>query len=409
MDEKCVGIYQDGDNSYLGYTDSNGNEQSFDITSCIVSGEEQPNYISIGEGTFTFVTICGLAFDLNDIGNCEWEYAPVPLEAALPRDLTPVKSLCLIGNKHVEIDQWHSKPYVSYTDVNGNQKLFEVSGDAKSLTAQDYTNIGRDTFVTIDSRKFNLSDIAIGAACGGGTVVPTCRNNRVRCTNSSSCCSRYCEKNICKPPPIYNCTDSKECNEIPPVLRNSLMVMTERKSPSNLIHLLGWYEWRSTIISSCIRGSPCANSTGCCGYECVDSICLCGVNGCSASGECCTGYCENGKCRTPPVMSLSNPQIQGCSGLIEECLPGEVGCINICNGLMALLLITSIVAGLVAWKRFNHPAPGIAAAVIPILFGLIFYVFVGIISAIFEIAMIVKIKDKSNIAQSSVSSQKKTY
>ena len=79
--------------------------------------------------------------------------------------------------------------------------------------------------------------------------------------------------------------------------------------------------------------------------------------------------------------------------MIEECLPGEIGCINVCNGLMILLLITSIVAGLIAWKRFSHPVPGIAAAVIPILFGLLFYVFVGIISAILEIVMVVKIKD----------------
>lgn len=131
------------------------------------------------------------------------------------------------------------------------------------------------------------------------------------------------------------------------------------------------------------------------------------MSACSASGECCTGYCEDGQCKIAPTMSsfLFSKPLQGCAGLVEECLPDETSCVFICDGLMILLLISAIGAGFVAWKKFDHPAAGIVAAVIPILFGILFYVFVGIVSAIAEIAMLSYLETGAKIVASSDNSE----
>jgi hypothetical protein len=101
---------------------------------------------------------------------------------------------------------------------------------------------------------------------------------------------------------------------------------------------------------------------------------------------------------------LFSKPLQGCAGLVEECLPDETSCVFICDGLMILLLISAIGAGFVAWKKFDHPAAGIVAAVIPILFGILFYVFVGIISAIAEIAILSYLGEKAKEVQAGVES-----
>jgi hypothetical protein len=92
-------------------------------------------------------------------------------------------------------------------------------------------------------------------------------------------------------------------------------------------------------------------------------------------------------------MSLffSKP-LQGCAGLVEECLPGEVGCIAICGALTFLMLASALSSGLYSWRRFNHPVPGIIAVIVPLLVGMLLYTFVGIISAFAIIVMLSQLR-----------------
>jgi len=177
---------------------------------------------------------------------------------------------------------------------------------------------------------------------------------------------------------------------VAPASRSDLTAVSQRKYSTSLVKLFGISEWKSRTISTCIRGSICVDSEDCCGGGCDKGFCLCGVNACSASGECCTGYCDEGQCRTPPTTSsfLFSKPLQGCAGMIDECLPGEGGCIAICGALTFLLLASVFSAGAFTWRRFNHPVPGVAAAAISLLVGLMFYSFVGIITAFAIIAML---------------------
>lgn len=114
IDNKHMGFYQHGDVSYLGFLDANCDEQSLDIADCSPSGM-QLTYTLVEAGTF--VTVCDQTLDLSELGACGEAYSPSAIEVALPQDVTPVKSLCLIGDKHIEIGRWSSKSYVGYTDI----------------------------------------------------------------------------------------------------------------------------------------------------------------------------------------------------------------------------------------------------------------------------------------------------
>lgn len=233
------------------------------------------------------------------------------------------------------------------------------------------------------------------------------------CGSMGACCdsNQICQGGVCtsstgpaienKPPETPPTPVVTDGILVPPVSRPFLTSVAERKAPTLLIDLLGWYEWKAVNVSSCIRGARCTTSAECCNADCVGGYCLCGMAACSASGECCSGYCEEGRCRTAPSMSLftfSKP-LQGCAGFIEECLPGEGSCFLICDALTALLFIVSVTAGFVAWRRLDITG-AVAAVCVSLLIGLVTYAFAGIIAGLLIIAMLALVRREAKITAS---------
>jgi hypothetical protein len=222
-------------------------------------------------------------------------------------------------------------------------------------------------------------------------IVPAGKPNGERCAASSECASTLCSSGTCTSVIV------KDGSIVSPSQSPTNVLVGDRKVPVTLSNIFGWN--RTKAYLNCIRGTVCTSSNDCCGAQCSDGYCLCGMNACSASGECCSGYCEDGQCKVAPTMSsflLSKP-LQGCAGLVEECLPGEGSCVAICGGLTLLMLVSAVGSGFVAWQRFAHPVPGIAVAMIPIFVGLLMYTFVGIVSAIVMIAMLTYLKGEAKV------------
>jgi hypothetical protein len=288
--------------------------------------------------------------------------------------------------------------------IKTSDPLFSVDLEVPADGIYDITIIAYDTSGKTETQSVTNIDVNTSMIVTPPPTKTACKNNGVGCGADGECCSGQCKSKQCNSPIIQDGVI------VPPAIGSSgfiqedkeptIEIETDRKI-SPLVSIFGWTKVKADTASSCIRGAQCAASSDCCSAPCSDGYCLCGMSACSSSGECCSGYCEDGQCKTAPTMSLfllSKP-LQGCAGLVEECLPGEGSCVAICGGLTILLLITAAGSGFVAWQRFAHPVPAIIAAVIPILIGLLMYTFVGIIAAIVMIAMFSHLKQ--GIAQQS--------
>ncbi|MDO8339766.1 MAG: hypothetical protein Q7T16_03860, partial [Candidatus Burarchaeum sp.] len=105
------------------------------------------------------------------------------------------------------------------------------------------------------------------------------------------------------------------------------------------------------------------------------------------SAACCSGYCEAGVCRLKPPapQALTLPGgvgvKSGCAGLGVDL--GFLGC----NFLWLLLLSLSALAGYTANKRFSR-LHGAAFLLLPLFVALISYVFIGILLALVELALL---------------------
>ena len=244
-----------------------------------------------------------------------------------------------------------------------------------------------------------------GLKCNAADGKCYCKDNGENCAADSECCSGKCAGGKCIPslfvggqrasPAASGAGGSASASGETRVVRE-----VERKTTSPfLVNVFGWARKKVEAYSTCIRGARCSTSADCCGADCVDGYCLCSTSACATTGECCSGYCEEGRCVAPPTTSLFiseaikkplSSQV-GCSGLIEECLPGEYSCISLCNGLTAVLLIVAGGVGAFIWRKFEHPVFGIAGAFIPIFVGLVTYPFVGAIIGLIIVAMMTRL------------------
>jgi len=285
----------------------------------------------------------------------------------------------------------------------------------------------------------------IGSCVNGSCAAPVCKNLKEACNaskdccNGANCCNGTCTSRLCFAIPLaYNggvCNTSSNCYSnncldgyctsliiengslVSPKIsalgftrsgeNTSVIKELDRKVSAMFIaDSLGWSRRTTENFTTCIRGASCDKSTDCCGADCFEGSCLCGISACSSSGECCDGYCEDGLCKIAPTMSLftlSKP-FKGCAGIVEECLPGEGSCFMLCDVLTALLLISAVGVGLVAWRIFEHPAAGVAATIIPALLGLVTYPLVGIVVGLLAIALLQFIKkDKEKVGEARLS------
>jgi hypothetical protein len=90
---------------------------------------------------------------------------------------------------------------------------------------------------------------------------------------------------------------------------------------------------------------------------------------------------------SPFIVKKSSSIFSGCAGLIRECLPGDQGCISICNAMTFLLAIVAAGTAFAFWKIYNNPVIAIVATAIPIAISLITYPFAGVIIALLMIGM----------------------
>jgi len=159
---------------------------------------------------------------------------------------------------------------------------------------------------------------------------------------------------------------------IPNVILKTFGVATERK------------------VKTCEIGLRCSTDADCYDSKCITGTCACCIQTCLRTADCCGGYCEDDKCKLPPRMEpfiVRKPAYSGCTGLIQECLPGEGGCISICNAMTILLAFVAAGTLFAFWKIYKHPVVGIIGGAIPFVVAVISYPFAGIIVAILLIGL----------------------
>ncbi|MCX8202258.1 MAG: hypothetical protein N3G74_00380 [Candidatus Micrarchaeota archaeon] len=253
----------------------------------------------------------------------------------------------------------------------------------------------------------------IGLTCPYGTVLinNSCFQITIEaCNQSEQCQSGICLNNRCISTdnpiaPVESATKiGKPSFGSGAAAKSSpkLFAIEENQAASEFLYsLLGTSKSKLLAYDSCLRGSICSTSDDCCGAPCLGSRCACSNSVCTTTADCCSGYCENGKCSSAPYQKLSlfsslTSQNLGCAGLIEECSPGEKTCISLCNGISLLLVLVAGSFGAFTWTRFKHPVAGLVAAFVPIVIGLAFYPFVGIVSGIILFSLLVY-KDTGSI------------
>ncbi|MEM4389216.1 MAG: hypothetical protein QXG98_00960 [Candidatus Micrarchaeia archaeon] len=109
---------------------------------------------------------------------------------------------------------------------------------------------------------------------------------------------------------------------------------------------------------------------------------------CNITADCKEGYCSAGNCIIPITEAanfLTFGPKSGCAGLADVAALGTN--VVVCDAMWVLLVLFSGLAGFVARREENRLVP-ITAALLPLAIGALIFVFVGIIVAIVEIALL---------------------
>jgi len=228
-------------------------------------------------------------------------------------------------------------------------------------------------------------------ACGNG-VDEDCNGVDAQCAGCRS--GAECDSGKCVNGNCLAVTFSKR--ESNGVVVDPGFVREERPPVTNIIpaSVLQTFGIATEVkTKTCDVGTRCSTADDCYDSQCIDGTCACCVQTCVRSGDCCTGYCEQGRCKLPPSMApfiIRKPgsMLSGCAGLIQECLPGEQGCISICNAMTFLLAIVGAGTMFAFWKTYKHPVIAIGSLAIPIALSIITYPFVGVIISLLMIGML---------------------
>ncbi|MEM3030455.1 MAG: hypothetical protein QXH27_01855 [Candidatus Micrarchaeia archaeon] len=130
----------------------------------------------------------------------------------------------------------------------------------------------------------------------------------------------------------------------------------------------------------------CSNETGTCINPAVTRYAV--GSPCSVTADCREGYCTAGNCIVPITEAanfLAFGPKSGCAGLADAAALGNL--VVVCDAMWILLVLFSGLAGFAARKEENRLVP-VAAALLPLLIGALVFVFVGVIVAIVETALI---------------------
>ncbi len=250
-------------------------------------------------------------------------------------------------------------------------------------------------------RKCKSNDECETNLCDVNTGKCYCKWLGEKCNIDKECCSGICVENVCVS--SFKKEELVKSSKIGSTKEGEGAIRIERNRSviSDLVfNITGWSRRIVSYKNKCAYGVVCNSSDDCCGAPCVDGHCKCGKIYCASSGECCEGYCEGNICVKSPstglflydsfLKQLSNPF--GCYGIIDECLPGEIGCIYLCNGLLGILIVISIALFIVSWYRFNNVVIGALFTIVNLLIGLSTYPIAGIFVGIFLVALIQYIK-----------------
>ena len=214
------------------------------------------------------------------------------------------------------------------------------------------------------------------------------------CLSDSDCPSGRCVRGFCLSETFISRQTSQGVLVSPgEVIKES--VKTSTVLPTFILKTFGVETKRE--VKTCEIGLRCQTSADCYDSKCMDGTCACCIETCVRSSDCCEGYCEEGTCKLLPKMVSfigSKPTFSGCTGMIQECLPGEQGCISICNAMTILLAIVAAGTLFAFWRIYNNSVIAIVGAAIPILISLLTYPFAGIIISLLMIGLMF-VKDES--------------
>jgi hypothetical protein len=267
-----------------------------------------------------------------------------------------------------------------------------VSGNTQSCGPATQAGICKKGINTCINGSWSVT--CIGAVlpekemCGNG-VDEDCSGADLPCSGCRS--GAECDSGKCVNGNCLSVTFS-ERQVAPGFIRNETQPVTDL-IPASVLTRFGIAT--EVKVKTCDIGTRCSTSDDCFDSQCIDGTCACCVQTCVRSADCCAGYCDQGRCKLPPSMApfiIRNPDsgslLSGCAGLIQECLPGEQGCISICNAMTFLLAIVGAGTMFAFWKTYKHPAIAIGSLAIPIVLSIITYPFVGVIISLLMIGML---------------------
>ncbi|MCS7109353.1 MAG: hypothetical protein NZ903_00970 [Candidatus Micrarchaeota archaeon] len=281
-----------------------------------------------------------------------------------------------------------------------NTNLGICDGGCRIAPDNCRTLTGSESRCDFESRRCIVLNCPYGMILINGTCYPI--SSQI-CNQSDECESKICYGNRCVftnastapiegkveiGKPVFGSENKAKINP-------RMLLADEREVANDFLYTItGITKTKLLAYENCLRGSICSTSDDCCGAPCLNSRCACSKSACVTTADCCSGYCENGKCTLAPSQKFSlfdslNAQNIGCAGLIEECTPNEKNCIAFCNGMMFILVTVAAGFGAFSWMRFKHPVVGLATSFTPILIGLMFYPFIGIITGIILFGLLV--------------------
>ncbi|MEM2974264.1 MAG: MopE-related protein, partial [Candidatus Micrarchaeia archaeon] len=207
------------------------------------------------------------------------------------------------------------------------------------------------------------------------------------CTSDEQCPSGRCIGGICLSE-YYASRQTSKGEFAPPGYVSEEKV--ETAIPSVILKMFGVATERE--VKTCTIGLRKASAEECYDSKYMDGVCACCIETCVRTADCCVGYCENNRCKLPPQMApfvVKKPAaLSGCAGLIQECLPGEQGCITICNAMTFLLGLVAVGTFFAYWRVYKHPVTFIGAAAVPVIVSIFTYPFAGIIVGLLMVGML---------------------
>ncbi|VVC04383.1 Uncharacterised protein [Candidatus Burarchaeum australiense] len=157
-----------------------------------------------------------------------------------------------------------------------------------------------------------------------------------------------------------------------------------------------------SVHSQSKAGEGCDYTRNCSEGYCLNKVCTLppvssqlNTTSCNTTSDCSEGYCLNGGC----ILPTSRGELigfgikSGCAGIAEE--TGALGSFAVCDIMWILVFVFSIAAAYSSYRRGNDRLITAAFFFLPFFLALILFPFLGLLTALVELAVIAERKRKA--------------